>query len=305
MTAVDVFIKDDSLIPLPVAGVVVSFYDAVTLVLVTTATTNGLGQAAVSLPDDTYEVRCFKYGYAIAVAQIVVDTLTPTTNKFDATATNLTVLPVATDPRMCRCTGVFVNYEGRPTSGVSFRLMANALTNEQKPKVVDGKLVFSSEMSYQTDKFGKVTLDLFRGALYYVVFSGDDDETWCLNVPDRSSANLINLIFPAPVSVEWDTLEAPGNALSVAVGETKIVHVSLLFTDFIKRSMGLEKWITFLNSDAMKMDLGYSSSDGAIAVKGIAVGAAQVTAELAEGLRPFRVPNYSLIVPSLLVTITP
>lgn len=304
MTAVDVFVQDDALVPQPLAGVIVSFYDAGTLALVTTATTDALGQAAVLLPDDTYEVRCFKYGYAIPVAQILVD-VGALTNKFDAVAEDLTVLPVATDPRMCRCTGMFVNYEGVPVRGVSFRLMNNVLTNQQKPKIVDGKMVFPSEMSFQTDQFGKVTVDLFRGAFYYVVFSGNDDQTWCLNVPDRSSVNLIDLIFPAPVSVEWDATDAPADALSVAVGETKTVHVSLLFTDFIKRSTGLEKWITFLNSDATKMDLGYSSSDGKVVIRGLVAGPAQVTAEIVPDPRPFRIPDYSLTVPPLSVTITP
>lgn len=154
MTAVDVFVQDDALVPQPLAGVIVSFYDAGTLALVTTATTDALGQAAVLLPDDTYEVRCFKYGYAIPVAQILVD-VGALTNKFDAVAEDLTVLPVATDPRMCRCTGMFVNYEGVPVRGVSFRLMNNVLTNQQKPKIVDGKMVFPRRCPSRRTSLGR------------------------------------------------------------------------------------------------------------------------------------------------------
>jgi hypothetical protein len=302
-TPVDIVVVDDSLVPLPVENVVVSFYDPDTLDLVTTATTDGDGEASVSLPDATYEVRSFKRGYAIPVSQIVVDE-NADTNVFDTVAENLTALPVATDPRLCRCTGVFVNYENRPTPGVTFRVMAKADPLGQTPKTVDSRLVFSSEMAFQTDAEGKVSLDLIRGGEFYVTFSGEDDTTWLMVVPDRSSANLIDLIFPATVSLDWDQDDAPSNAVALAVGEFATVHMSLLFTDFRQRTEELTKWIQLSNSNDTTIRMGFSNDGSAVLIEALEAGTAEITAELLDDLLPIRVPDYSLTTVPLQVTVT-
>lgn len=302
MTVADVYVFDDATIPAPIEEAVVTLLDA-DGELVTSVETDEDGRAAFDVPDATYEVRVFKRGYGSDVSQIVVDT-SEDTNEFDITLEDLTTLPVTTDPRMCRCTGVFVDFQGRPTKGVMFRLNAPADYGTQVPKIADGNLVYPSSMSFQSDALGVVSVDLFRGAEYTVVFAGEDDTSWSLKVPDRASVNLIDLIFPAPVLLSWDQDQAPGNEITVAVGDTGSVQATLLFSDYQTKTVDLNNWLEFSNSDGDVVELGFLNSSGVVALRALAAGTAEITAALVPNLLPYRVPPYSLTAATLLVTVT-
>lgn len=302
MTAVDVYVSDNAVVPNFISGAVVSIHNPSTFAILAQTTTDGTGRAAFTLVDATYEVRVFKSGYASPVAQIVVD-IGATTNKFDIEIEDLTTLPTAIDPRLCRCTGKFVNFgnQGRPR--VVFRVMAKA--EFQVPKVVDGSLVYEQSMAFQSDEDGYVSIDLLRSGEYYVTFAGEDDLVWPIKVPDEPAVNLIELIHPTPLSQVWDPTDAPLNALTVQVGETKTVLSTLNFSNYEALTEGQDKWITFMNSNGSLMDLGFLSSTGEIVVKGLAPGSAQVTVELLPDLLPNRVPPPSLTTTPLDVTVVP
>jgi len=305
---VDIYVKDDTAGTLPIAGVFVSVLDPVTFVVAASATTDGTGRAAFVLPGTVtpgtlYEARFFKLGVRFAnPMQIRVEEPAVTTNKFDMSGT-LLVLPAATDPRVCRCTGRFVSFSNTPIAGATVRFMALASSGYQVPKVVDGNLVSAEAYAMRTDADGFVELDLIRGAQYYITFSGEDDTVWNICVPDRASVNLIELIHPAPVQLNWDALEAPLNAVSVQVGQTKVVHFTLVYSDYEETGEGSAKWIKFINSDDALMSVGYGS--GTVSIEGVAAGIANVTVEMLPDLKPVRVPPYNVTAPTLVVTVTP
>jgi hypothetical protein len=337
--AVNVFVKDTNVPPQPIPGVVVNVYDASTLTFVTSGTTDALGKASFLLPGSpapgtSYELRFFKSGVVfqnpklIAVLEPVAP---PNTNDFDVSGTVVN-LPIATDPRMCRCTGQFVNFGGQPVRNTLVKVSSilgagnltkppdkpivpwlqvpppsppNILTGFQVPKVVDGKMVSVSTMEYRTDDNGKVTFDLIRNGQYYVTFAGEEDHIWPIVVPDRPSANLIDLIHPEPKTLTWDPVDAPGDSVSLSVGQTKSVKFSVLFSNFISYSAHLSHIIQFTNSDGNKADVFYDSGNGVLKITGKSVGALNVTVSVLPNLTPVRVPPYSITSAPLSVTVTP
>lgn len=305
---VDIFVKDSSPSTLPVSGVAVSVLDPTTFAVIGTAVSDVTGRAAFLLPGAVspgtpYEVRFFKLGVVFAnPQQIRVEEPALTTNKFDMSGTLLNY-PAATDPRVCRCTGRFVSFDNRPISNVMVRLNARAESGYQVPKVVDGNLVSAEAYVGHTDGDGFISFDLIRGGQYFITFSGEDDVVWNILVPDRSSANLVELIHPAPVQLNWDPTLAPGNAITVQVGETKVIPFVIVYSDYEETGLGSVKWVTFINSDNTLMEVGYS--DGTVSIKGVAPGAAQVTVQMLPNLKPTRVPDYSIAFTPLAVTIIP
>lgn len=305
---VDIYVKDNTPFTNPISGVFVSVLDPTTFAVVATALTDVTGRAAFSLPGAVspgtpYETRFFKLGVTfVNPKQIAVEEPAVTTNKFDMSGT-LLALPAATDPRVCRCTGRFMSFSNTPIIGATVRLMAKAESGYQVPKVVDGNIISAEALALRTDADGFVSVDLIRGAQYYITFSGEDDVVWNICVPDMASANLIELIHPAPVLLTWDPTEAPLNAVSVAVGETKVIPFTLTYSDYEVMGKGSSRWVTFINSDDTFMDVGYS--DGQVSITAKAVGSANVTTEMLPDLKPVRVPDYNVVAPPLVVTITP
>ncbi len=323
MVAVDIYALDTELIPQPIAGVVLNVYDT-NGVLQGSATTdvNGLGAflltGAASPTGVTYEVRAFKLGVIFSnPSQIVVfDPLPPLTfNNFNITGTLLT-LDVATDPTLCRCTGRLMDFGNQPVKHALIRIAANvALYHEdprngqglQNPKIVNGNLISPDAQDYYTDENGFVKIDLFRTGHYWVQFSGEIDAVWNILVPDRSSVNLIDLMFPQPVSVTWDPTIAPGNAVVIHVGELLAVPFTALFSDFETNPPSLGKWIEFSQDVPGIGSLGFLTTPGnqKVYLTGLQPGTFNVTPELLPCLTPYRVPTYSLVETPLAVTVVP
>ena len=305
---VDIYVKDNTPFTNPIVGVSVSVLNPTTFAVVATAITDGTGRAAFSLPGvatpgTPYETRYFKLGVVFGnPKQIAVEDPPVTTNKFDMSGT-LLVLPAATDPRVCRCTGRFMSFSNTPIIGATVRFMARAESGYQVPKVVDGNIISAETLALRTDEDGFVSVDLIRGAQYYVTFSGEDDVVWNILVPDVASANLIELIHPAPVQLVWDPGVAPGNAVSLAVGATLLVPFTLIYSDYEETAKNSTRWISLINSDDALADIGFS--DGIVSITAKAVGVVNVTTEMLPSLKPVRVPDYAIVAPTLVVTITP
>ena len=310
---VDIYVKDDTVAPAAISGVIVAVLDPVTFAPLAQGTTDALGHASFVLPGSAmpgtlYELRFYKTGvfFSNPVRIQVLEPVTPPdTNIFNVAGTLVGALPVATDPRVCRCTGRFVNYSNQPLRNMPVRIFANQTqAGVETPLIVDGNMVGTSGMSFTTDDDGYLSVDLHRTGEYRLMYPGQEEKVWCITVPDRSSVNLIDLIHPYPVSLSWDALVAPGNALTLAVGASVDVPYSALFSNYLTISQGLTQWLTFTNGDAAVMEVVISAS-GVATITGRSPGTAQVTGENLPNLLPSRVPYYSTQVPPLSVTVTP
>ena len=300
MSTVNVLVMSDNIVPAPIDGVTVTVVDpAIQYALIARAPTNSSGIAGFDIPDGSYELRLFKreviFGSPVRV--VVLGNCA-----FTATGT-LTTLPTSPDSRLCRCTGRFLGLSGYPLGGVTAVFTQKTEPEKAMPRVVDSQLVIQSDIVMRTSAEGYLTLDLLRKGQYLVSFAGEDD-AWGLIVPDRASANLIDLIYPQPVSLTWDPILAPSNAVTVQVGQTITVPVSLLFSNYETINNGAtDPWLLFMNSDETIAPA--ALVNGGMLITGAVAGAVQISASIRSGLTPNRVPDYSLLSTPLSVTVTP
>jgi hypothetical protein len=306
---VEVFVKSDDAVPVPLGGVVVSLFDLPSLSLAASSLTDSFGQASLLVPGDVegknYQVRAFKMG-AIFGPPRTLQVLEPASspNKFDMFGV-LIGTGVATDPNLCRCSGRFVDFSNKPLYKRLVRISAVAEFGYQKPRIVESNMVAAEAMDFWTDAQGFLVLDLFRGGEYWLTFAGEDDAVWPLKIPDRSSANLIELLHPVPASLEWDSTVAPSNVLEIPVGTAIDVPFSVLFTSFETLTKGLSSWLDLFNSNEAVFAL--EQLDGTVSaarIRALAPGTATVTAVPKERA-PSRRPAPVSLQMVLIVTVTP
>lgn len=314
---VDIYVKDESTVPVPLANVEVGVYGPSTHTLIASALTDANGLAALSLPGSispgtSYEVRFFKLGvnfHGLQTIQVVDPPLVGAPNKFDHTGVDTNILPISSSPYLCKCTGVFVDFRGQPIANKTIRIMAR-IENlgkdlDEVPKVWTGRMVSPDELEVRTDGNGRVSVDLLRTGRYFVTFGGDDDTVWCIEVPDRYSVDFVALIHPFPAIWAWDGTDAPGNATSVQVDETKYIDFLVTFTNYAEKNIHLDSLFEIENSDATVVEATYVSDTGQIQLRGLVAGTATLTPKLKTGLVPIRWPVPTPTLPALTITVTP
>jgi hypothetical protein len=304
---VDVYVLSDAQAADPIEGVIVSIFDpSASYAQVGQVQTDVNGRAAFLLPGLTpakvYEVRFYKMGVIFGgVAGILV--LEPATfpNVFDVFG-HVVVLDMATDPRLCRCTGRFLDFSNRAMVGGIVRIFTNE-SGFQVPRVVDGNLIAGESKTLTVDANGYVVVDLHRGGEYNITFSGELDVVWTIKVPDLPSANLVDLICPYPVSITWDPTAAPGDAVSFQVGFGLSIPLTVLFNTGEERTTGLPTWLLVSSSDEAIATA--QLTDSSVVVTGISPGVALVLLECKPDSYPSRIPPPSILPVPLTVTVTP
>lgn len=292
---VNIVVRSDALVPQPIPDVIVSLVSTAPFALAARATSDALGIAGFSVPGGEYEVRAFKMGVLFSVARIQVTE----SGTYDLSGT-LMVFPPATDPRVCRCTGRFLTFENRPIADMLVYVTQARDLKQKTPKLVDGNHVTPAKMEFRTDKNGYVTMDLYRTGEFLITFAGEEDEVWNFKVPDRPSANLLDLMYPYPLSFEWSE-----DAVSVGVNQTTEVQVDVVFSDGIVRPADVPSCFLIEVVDGAIADATYSGTTGILSIKGSAAGVTEITATLKDGLFPNRLPTLSVPVTPLAVTVTP
>jgi hypothetical protein len=127
------------------------------------------------------------------------------TNDFDIKGQTF-VIPVATNPRLCRCSGFFRDLAGRPLAGLDIKFI-----NDFMPAIVDGEAVLGEALAARTDKDGYIQLDMYRNGHYMAwvdsVNTVKDSPVGTASVdsigfnrlivvPDQASFNLVHMLFP-------------------------------------------------------------------------------------------------------------
>jgi hypothetical protein len=310
---VDIFVTDEAVLPAPIPGVEVGIFDVGTHTLVAGATTDVNGQASFMLPGapdpgTQYEVRFFKLGVNFHGLRTisVLEPVGAEPNKFDHSGADSNTLPLSDSVTLCRCTGVFVDFSGRPIANKPIFFIAQGQNINKTPKVWDtpSRMVAPDTMEVRTDANGRVSVNLVRTGKFFVTFGGNDDTVWCITVPDACAVNLIDLIHPFPAAWDWDDTIAPGDAVSVAVDAIVEVPLSVIFTDFTQRGTALETYFDIINSDGTKVEASYDSSRGVLVLRGLAAGVATQTPTLKTGILPNRYPIPAVATPALTVTVT-
>lgn len=306
VVGVEIFVKTTDPSPANIEGVNIGIFDPTTFQVMAMGVTDEDGRAAFLLmgsadPGATYEVRAYKLG-VIFRNPFRIDVLAPLAegevNQFDLTGTPST-LPVSSDPKCCRCTGLFVNFANRPVAGVSVRI--SQLVDEPTPKVVGGNTVAVQVMTFQTNANGYLSIDLLRTGRYLVMIGSDEETAIEILVPDRPSVNLTDLLYPFPISLSWDEEASEDNAPSLEVGETREIPFEILFTNGETKTTQLGRYVDILIGDPDIVDA--SISDGKLVLVGKAAGSTTATPERRE-LKPERNPLPTFDGPALSITVT-
>lgn len=234
----------------PILGVLVRVFDVPGTTFITqdyTVDVGGDAVAEVTLDGDDpplqYTIRMSKVGVAFdgsvgddSKSPQLIEIYSPPANAptgkndFDIQGQTFT-RPVATNPRLCRCSGFFKDATGQPLPNLDMSFI-----NQFKPSIVDGDAVLGAKVDIRTDEDGYVQLDLYRGAEYLVMVSSVEaamaDDTSAivfpreLVIPNQGSANLVDLLFPIV-----EELAFTPTPVSLAVGGTQEVTIVVTASD--------------------------------------------------------------------------
>jgi hypothetical protein len=183
-------------------------------------------------------------------------------------------LPAATDPRLCRCSGLFIDHTSRPIKDfiMHFSLACyNKDQPEQTPLIVDGKLVASKSIYVKSDVNGFCQIDLFRGGEYLVLVEGFENNYREIKVPDQSSINLIELLFPVVSEITYES-----NPVEIDVGESITLGVTIKSSDGQTLS-AYNQDVVFTSEDTSIASISVLTGD-TIQITGIKSGSTKIIA---------------------------
>lgn len=193
---VDVYVK--KLAGDPVAGVTVRVFNPTGTVFYTQGTTDETGRAGFLLNTQAYSMRFYKFQVGFAQPQQFTVLAAPEVNTFDVNA-DVFEPPVSNDARLCRCWGYFRNPDGAPQRWLDMHIVP-----EFAPILLEDAAVVPRKVIIRTDENGYAQIDLIRGGCYQVTIEGQETQERYIRVPDLSSANLPNVLYPVVARVVFD-----------------------------------------------------------------------------------------------------
>lgn len=232
LETVRILVEDDAVVPAPVDDVVVRIYDVTGTTLITSGVSGAVDPGIVEVTleggatPEIYQLRFFIEGGSIVSPQ-QIEVYTPASaspsgeNNFSAEA-SLFTLPLSADIRLCRCSGYVRGPNGRPKRGIDLQFIP--LFN---PLLVGGATVLGERTAVRTDAEGFVSVDLFRFGMYEVTVESHENIQREVCVPDRSSLNIGDLLFPVVAVVEYDI-----DPLVVSNGAALTIIPEVTTTDF-------------------------------------------------------------------------
>jgi len=173
--------------------------------------------------------------------------------------------PSASDPRLCRCSGYFLEPDGTPMEDVylTFR-------NKFNPTIVDGRAVIGGPLHVETDEDGYISVDLYRNSEYTVDIGKLGAIRMPLKVPNLNGLNIVNLIFPQITQIVYSPV-----SLSMAVGEVENVSATVTCTDGRIIEDLDEGDVTFTSSDTSVATVSIDS--GILSISAVSAGTAEIS----------------------------
>jgi len=234
LETVEITVQDDQVVPQLVDDVVVRVFDQTGALLLTEGTTGSVDPGKVQftldgdVPPEIYQLRFYINGGAINSPQYIqvyspaVSAPPPHANAFLITA-SMFELPTATNPRLCRVSGYVWGPDGRPRRGVDIAFIPCF-----RPLVVDGIGILGERVNCKTDKNGYVQVDLLRDGIYGATVESHENVSRQVVVPDRSSVNIMHLLFPVVVSVDVGVV----SVISTIVGGSITLTPTIVASDY-------------------------------------------------------------------------
>lgn len=264
---VDFYVKDSTPQASPVEGVLIRIFSEDGSIFYTQATTDVDGKASFLLETLVYSARFYKFQVGFNQPQVFEVLAAPETNVFDASA-EVFSQPMSTDPRYCRASGFFRSVTGAPHVGAVMQFVPSF-----DPLILDAAGIIDTKDSIRTDGDGYVQIDLVRGAVYRVFLQGLEECPRKIRVPDRSSINLPDLLYPVVQSVVLD----PEGPLTLTTGSELEVVPIVTGTDGVPLEGTGYRDVLWKVSDSTIAAIQVSKDK--LTIRGLSVGATTLTAE--------------------------
>jgi len=308
LQTVNVYVMNDAPVPTPVESVTVRVFLIDDTTLVTEAITDPAGIATMTLDDvnPSYLLRFYKLGFRVTQPTSLLMT-PPFPLSVNIYGTEfLPERPVATDPQWCRISGYLRDQFGnfRPKQRLKLRPIRD-------PAIYQGPqaLVRDGDYDIVTDTNGWVSFDLRRGAVMEALISGWIDEPLCVEVPDRSWLDLVDLVFPTPALIALGPND-PVPPLLVQLNGVLVLEPRVLLSNDIwlaDNLMGYDTAILGAESDNVAIVAVTSSAEfnsgSQLSLSGVALGVANVTLESLRVDDYFAKRNPPLVVTPLTVQV--
>lgn len=220
-SAVDIHLRENNALGAPIAGAVVKVLSEDGKLVYGQAETNAEGVASFLLAVRRYQVRFFKFAVNFTNPQIL-DLDDAPQNAFNIYGVPH-VPPVATDPRLCACSGFFRTASGAPHKYLDLHFIAKF-----DPLLLEGSGILSERVVTRTDEKGYASVSLIRHAQYDVTLEGMENVYRSIEVPDSASVNLPDLLFPGIKGVSFDGVAGP---IVLAVGAELELQGHVFTTD--------------------------------------------------------------------------
>lgn len=232
LETVEITVQDDSIVPELVDDVVVRVFNQAGSALITEGTTGAVidGKVQLTLDGDgdgtDYQLRFYINGGSIASPQYIrvfsppSAAPSPSTNNFTVTAT-LLALPTATNARLCRASGYVWGPDGRARQGIDMAFIPCF-----RPLVVDGIGILGERVNTKSDRNGYVQVDLLRLGMYRATVESHENATREVVVPDRSSINIMHLLFPVVVDIDFGLVSPPTVPAGTSLTLTPVITAS-------------------------------------------------------------------------------
>lgn len=258
---------DTEVPPGEIEGILASLYQGDSLIVSSTSDVDG--EVTFDLAVGTYHMIVSypgSSGYQVSnpyVLEIVsgVNAFSVSIELFDH--------PTAVNPAMCLCSGYFYDSSGA---------LIDEATIQFRPKEfssVVGTIGVLGRPLNCTVEDGYAELDLERGALYRVKVPWFSPAAWEVWIPDRSWANLPDVLYPIPSSVVYTPI-----SLSMGVNDATDVTVSITHRSGLVLSGDVvgEDWpVEFTSSDESVVTV-TENEDGTFTARALSVGTATISA---------------------------
>ena len=153
-------------------------------------TSNSAGTLTLTLSAGEYWVRCFKSEYAFNKRlKLTVGTAD---EDIDLKGANTVDYLPSGSPEVCRVSGITYGASGEPSeSGHATFVLA-----KNNYRINDSGILTSAVVRGYSDKFGRVSFELIRGATYECRYKSREDQSFLVTVPDLEVCKLSDLLFP-------------------------------------------------------------------------------------------------------------
>lgn len=288
--SVDILVVEPLPSTLPLEGVVVKVMNEAGTATVTQVTTDGEGIAQLALPTGTYQARFYKFGVMFSGALLLEVLAAPETNQFIVNG-KPHVYPEATDPRLCVASGYFRTPSGAAAKSVDVHFIA-----KWSPILLEGAAVMPERVLARTSPDGYLEVTLIRFGQYDAVVQGMEDYQRTVSVPDSSSVNVGDLLFPVVSAIVFDE---PG-PFTLARGDRLELHPHVYTSDG-NELPNIASDVLWSTTDGTR--LAVVPGDGVITLIAIEPGSYELRAERKDA-SVIRIPNTAIYGVPVAVEIT-